>query len=335
MKKFLVYLFSFLILVVVVYLSGPKFPEPAFSPDMPDIKVPLDCIESYIQTKERELKIKPDNESRIIWANDSLKQQTEYCLLYLPGFSASWYEGSPVHEDFARRYGMNLYIPRLASHGLESEDALIDMTPDSLFNSTKEALALAHILGRKVIVMSTSTGGTLALQLAADHPELIDALYLYSPNVRINNPAAFLLDRPWGLQIARMVMKGKYRVTNPDTTCLECKYWYCKYRLEGTVYLQQLVRKTMTPETFSKVKAPVFLGYYYKDEQHQDPTVRVDALLWMFDKLGTPEDERQKVAFPEANTHVIACKLFSGAWMDVEKASCKFAEEKLGLKPIE
>jgi hypothetical protein len=138
-----------------------------------------------------------------------------------------------------------------------------------------------------------------------------------------------------GLQIARMVMKGKYRVTNPDTTCLECKYWYCKYRLEGTVYLQQLVRKTMTPETFSKVKAPVFLGYYYKDEQHQDPTVRVDALLWMFDKLGTPEDERQKVAFPEANTHVIACKLFSGAWMDVEKASCKFAEEKLGLKPIE
>jgi hypothetical protein len=107
---------------------------------MPDIKVPLDCIESYIQTKERELKIKPDNESRIIWANDSLKQQTEYCLLYLRAFRHRGTKEARYMRILPVAYGMNLYIPRLASHGLESEDALIDMTPDIFSTRPKRRL---------------------------------------------------------------------------------------------------------------------------------------------------------------------------------------------------
>ena len=99
--------------------------------------------------KNQKKKIKPDNESRIIWANDSLKNKTAYCLLYVHGFSASWYEGNPAHIDFAHRYGMNLYIPLLASHGIDTTEALIDMTPDRLYESAKEALVVAQSLGRK------------------------------------------------------------------------------------------------------------------------------------------------------------------------------------------
>ena len=57
-------------------------------------------------------------------------------------------------------------------------------------------------------------------------------------------------------------------------------------------------------------------------------------MLKMFDQLGTPENLKQKEAFPEAGTHPIGCKLLSGAWQDIEKASYQFAEAKLGLKPI-
>jgi pimeloyl-ACP methyl ester carboxylesterase len=208
------------------------------------------------------------------------------------------------------------------------------MTPDRLYESAKEALVVAQSLGKKVIVMSTSTGGTLSLKLAAEFPELIDALILLSPNVAINNPAAFLLSKPWGLQIARSVYKSNYRVTNTDFASGECKYWNCKYRLEATVYLQQLVEATMKKEVFTKITQPVFLAYYYKDKLNQDPTVRVDAMLKMFGQLGTPENQKQKVAFPEAGTHVVGCQLFSKSWQDVEKASYRFAEEKLGLKVI-
>jgi len=335
MKKFLLILGSLIVVLGIVYLAGPKFPKPEMTANLPSIQVQTADFDTYVENRDAGKKIKPDNESRIIWANDSLKNKTPYCLLYLHGFSASWYEGNPVHIDFARRYGMNLYIPRLASHGIDTTEALIDMTPDRLWESAKEALVAAQALGDKVILMSTSTGGTLSLQLAADFPDLISGLILYSPNVAINNGAAFLLSKPWGLQIARAVSHGKYRVTNPDSTAEECKYWNCKYRLEAVVYLQQLVEATMTKKTFGKVDQPVFLGYYYKDEEHQDPTVRVDAMLNMFDELGTPDDLKEKVAFPEAGCHPIACKLFSGAWQDVEKASEQFAEEKLGLKPVD
>jgi len=334
MKKFLRITIVLIAVVIVAYLAGPKFPKPELSAKLPTIEIQTSKFDSYLKNKESKLKIKPDNESRVFWASDSLKNKTAYCLVYLHGFSASWFEGNPVHIDFARRYGMNLYIPLLASHGIDTSEALVDMTPDRLYESAKEALVEAQSLGEKVIMMGTSTGGTLMLKLAAEFPDLMDGLILLSPNVAINNPAAFLLGKPWGLQIARSVYKGNYRVTNPDFGSEDCKYWNCKYRLEAVVYLQQLVEATMTKETFSKVKQPVFLGYYYKDEKNQDQTVKVDAMLKMFDQLGTPENLKQKVAFPEAGCHPIACKLFSGAWKEVELASYQFAEEKLGLKPV-
>jgi pimeloyl-ACP methyl ester carboxylesterase len=334
MKKFLLICISLLCILGVAYLAGPKFPQPKLNNELTNNYLQTYEIEAYIKDKESKLKIKPDNQSRIIWANDSLKNKTPYCLLYLHGFSASWYEGNPVHLDFARRYGMNLYIPLLASHGIDTTEALVDMTPDRLYQSAKEALVIAHKLGEKVILMGTSTGGTLMLKLASDFPELMEGLILLSPNIAINNPAAFLLSKPWGLQIGRFVSKGNYRVTNTDFASTDCKYWNCKYRLEAVVYLQQLVEASMTKRTFSKVKMPVFLGYYYKDEEHQDQTVKVDAMLKMFDELATPLNLKQKVVFPEAGCHPIGCKLMSKAWMDVEKASYQFAEEKLGLVPV-
>ncbi len=334
MKKFLTITFSLLCILGIVYLAGPKFPAPRLNNELPSNYLRTAEVETYIKSKEAQLKIKPDNESRIIWANDSLKNKTTYCLLYLHGFSASWYEGNPVHIDFARRYGMNLYIPLLAAHGLETPDPLLDMTPDRLYESAKEALVIAHKLGEKVIVMGTSTGGTLMLKLASEFPELMAGLILLSPNIAINNPAAFLLSKPWGLQIARSVYKGNYRITDTNFASEACQYWNCKYRLEAVVYLQQLVEATMTKETFRKVKQPVFLGYYYKDEAHQDQTVRVDAMLKMFDQLGTPENLKQKIAFPDAGDHVIGGKIYSKSWQDVEKSSYQFAEEKLRIVAV-
>jgi esterase/lipase len=291
-------------------------------------------IEKYVEKNDENSPIKPDNESRIFWANESKKERTNYSLLYLHGFSASWYEGYPAHVNFAETFGCNLYIPRLASHGVESEDALIDMTPDRLWESAKEALIVARSLGKKVLIMGTSTGGTLALKLAAEFPEYVEGLILYSPNIKIYNSAAFLLSKPWGLQIGRKSNGGKYRVTNEDFDSKDCQYWNCKYRMEATVYLQQLLDETMKKEVFKKVTAPVFLGYYYKDESNQDKTVKVGAMKKMFKQLGTSKEEKIQIAFPEAGNHVIACELTSGAVERVISESEKFAKEILKLKEV-
>jgi esterase/lipase len=333
MKRIKQFLGIVILLAILAYLLGPKPPTPELNKDLPSLSASIGNVENFIQKKEASFSIKPDNESRIFWAKDSVKERTNYCVLYLHGFSASWYEGYPAHVNFAKKFGCNLYIPRLHDHGLITEDALIDMTPDKLWDSAKEALIVARTLGKKVIIMSTSTGGTLALKLAADFPEYVDGLIMYSPNIRINNSTAFVLSKPWGLQIGRKVMGSKYRITDEDFESKGCQYWNCKYRMEAVVYLQQLVEATMKKDTYKNVTVPVFLGYYYKDETNQDQTVRVDAMLEMFDELGTVHAEKVKQAFPEAGDHVIACELTSGCVDEVLAATEKFGENILGLEP--
>ena len=93
----------------------------------------------------------------------------------------------------------------------------MNFTPDRLWESAKQALAIGKKLGDKVILVSTSTGGTLALKLAAEYPNDVHALINLSPNIAINSGAAFLLNDPWGLYIVRAVKGGKYSISEGDT----------------------------------------------------------------------------------------------------------------------
>jgi len=324
MKKVIIVLLIVCI-PVLVYILGPRFDKPVFNDKLPAIHLNVHNVESYVDSIESLKKLKPDNEARIVWNNDIQHEKTAYAVLYLSGFGASWYEGYPTNINFAKSIGANLYLSRLASHGIETTEPLMDMYPDALYESAKQALFIAYSLGNKVIVMGTSTGGTLALKLAADFPGMVHSLILLSPNIAINNPAAFLLTKPWGLQIARKVGGGSiYRILDPGSE-MEQKYWYKKQRWESVVYLQQLLEATMTKEVFEKVKQPVFLGYYYKNNQEQDSIVKVSAMLKMFDQLGTPDSLKIKVDFPDAGNHVIGCSLLSKSYRDVEKEVLKFA----------
>jgi pimeloyl-ACP methyl ester carboxylesterase len=319
-----------IVFLFVVFLLGPQMPAPVLNNQLPDVSGDIEAYVSHIEAIE---KVRPGNEAKIIWDNDSLHSKTTYVLLYLHGFSASRMEGFPVNEDFPKRYGCNAYLARLAGHGLVTDNPLIDMTPYQLYESAKQALLIASKLGQKVIIMGTSTGGTLALQLAADFPEMVYGLILYSPNVRIKQKASVLLSKPWGLQIARLSFGGNFRVSTDDPSGEICKYWYCRYRAEGPVFLQQLIDATMKEKVFAKVKCPLFLGYYYKDEQNQDQTVEVGAGLRMFRQVGTPDSLKKAQAFQEAGSHVIACNLTSKSVGEVENATFIFAESILKMKP--
>lgn len=321
-----------LVVLAIVYLMGPKLERTALNVDLPVIDVGIDSVEEYVRQQEAQWPVKPGNESLILWG-DSVGHPTTYVLLYLHGFSACRYEGYPLTHDFVKEFKTNAYLPRLADHGLLADEPLLNMTPARLYRSAQEALVMAHKLGEKVVIMGTSTGCTLGLMLAADYPQLVDGLILYSPNIKIKNPLAPLLSGPWGLQISRAVHGGKYSVSDDPADSEDCKYWYCRYRVEAQVYLQQLLDMRMNRREFQKVHQPVFLGYYYKDEDHQDPTIEVKAALKMFDELGTPADKKVKVAFPEAGAHVIACELTSKSVAEVRKETFDFVRRVLKLKP--
>ena len=220
--KFLKWLGIVIVVLILIYLLGPKPSEPHYITTLPFVPAEPVKLEEYIRNNEQKHKLKPDNEARIIWADDSLKGITEYAVVYLHGFSASQEEGDPVHTDFARNFGCNLYLSRLDDHGIDTTEPLLNFSAEGLWNSAKQAYAIGKKLGKKVIIMATSTGGTVALKLAKEYPE-IAGLILMSPNIEINDPNAWILNDHWGLQIARMI-KGKYN-TSKDTSALYAKYW--------------------------------------------------------------------------------------------------------------
>lgn len=310
-----------LILLAGFYLLGPIPKRSVFDNN------PLKAF-NQLPEADNPSGLKPNNQARIIWA-DSSKQKTEYSIVYLHGFSASPMEAEPLHRNFAARYGCNLYLARMKEHGIENKDVFATLTATDMVNSAKEAIATGKKLGEKVILMSCSTGGTLALYLSAADPDIY-ANILLSPNIALADPNAFILTGPWGLQIAKMVV-GTHRNWKPENDSI-ARYWTSNYRVEGVIALKQLLEQTMSKSVFEKVRQPVFMGYYYKNDKEQDQTVSVPAMLKMYEELGTPKDKKVKVAFPNAGAHVI-CSQWSSKDLDgLTKEVFQFAENQLGLK---
>ncbi len=309
----------------VIYFLGPQPPKPVLNDLLPAV-ASINELDTYVSAMESTHLIKPNNEAKIIWA-DSSKTQTEYAIVYLHGFSASQMEGDPVHQNMAKQFHCNLYLARLAEHGIDTTEDLMNLTAENYWESAKMAYAIGKQIGKKVILMSTSTGGTLALQLAANYPE-IAGLILYSPNIEVFNPAAPLLNNPWGLQIGRAVLKGKY-VDVKYTDSAYPKYWNSHYRIEAVVALQNLLEATMSETTFKKIHQPTLALYYYKDEAHQDNVVKVTAIQKMMQQIATPDDLKLSMALPNTGNHVLASPIVSKDILSVEKATAKFIQEKI------
>ena len=321
---------ALILLRPIVFFLGPKPHFPVFDGKMAGVDWPLTALDSMVQAHESVIpNLKPDNQARIIWA-DSVRR-TPWSVVYLHGFSASPMEGDPVHREFAARYGCNLYLARLPQHGIDDPESFKDVAPKDWVDGAKEALAIGRLLGEKVILMSCSTGSTLAVYLAAENPEAVDGLILYSPNIAIADPMASLLTYPWGFQIARAIV-GEYR-TIPAFKGWEAeKYWTTTYRTEGIVALQALLDATMQPRYFEKIRQPLFIGYYYKNEEKKDDVISIEAAKVFFEQASTPPGLKRMLAFPDVNTHVIPSRLLSKDLPAVREATYRFAEEVLGLE---
>lgn len=323
--------FSVVFVFALVYVLGPQVESPTFDAAPITFEEPIEKVEASIEAEEAaNPAIKPDNQSQFIWY-DSSKSKTPYSIVYLHGWSASQVEGAPTHKEVATTFGCNLYLPRLAGHGLMEEEPMLNITADALMQSAKEAIAVGKLMGDSVILMTTSTGGTLGLYLAGEDPRVAGVI-LYSPNIEIFDQMSHLLNNPWGLQLARLVTGGKYHQWELDST--RKQYWTNKYRLEALTQLRELVDVTMTEETFQKVTQPVFLGYYYKSDQAMDSTVSVPAMQTMFSQLGTPENLKMEIEFPEAGHHVIGSSLTSHQLEDVIEATNEFLQQKMNLKKV-
>lgn len=332
MRKILYGFLGLIALLAIVLALGPKAPTAQLNTTLPSVSSDLLQLEKEIATSEaQDPDIRPDNEARIVWLDENNKTKTPYSLVYLHGFSASQGEGAPMHTDFAKRYGCNLYLARLDGHGTRKDGAMSEITPEKLMASAQRAIAIGKQIGEKVIVMGTSTGCTAALYLASGNPDLAGIIN-YSPNIAIADPNAKFMTYPWGLKIAQTVTGSNYHSWVPSKGTEELVTY--KYRLEAAVTLQAMLDASMKKEVFEKITQPLFMGYWYKNEEIQDDVVSVSAMLEMYQQIKTPENLKREIAFPNATNHVLASPLWNKDFETVKQATFDFADEVLQLKPV-
>lgn len=330
-KKWPVILTAFLGIVCLVYLLGPKPPKPDFSDiHLKKYNTDLHALEDSLNNAEATLPLKPDNEARIIWETPYVK--TPYSIIYLHGNGASQEEGDPIHEALAHRYGSNLFLARLADHGLQGENPMLDINPQEWMQSALDAIAIGKAIGEKVIVVSCSTGSTLDLYLASMYPNQVEGHVMMSPNVDMFDPRSFLLAGPWGLQIARHIIGSNYygwKAPGPAQ-----RYWYTRYRIEGLTGLKSMINTTMNKTTFSKIDDPLIILYYYKDESHQDQVVSVKRMREMIKELGTPSNQINEVVLSDAGTHIIGSSIFNDHIESLWTPITTFMEDVMHLTPV-
>lgn len=244
------------VLVLVAFLG----PRPAVhAPDVDAIArtIPADlaALPSYLAREEARVNgIHENTEKRIVWADSSVSantvaadaigtahRKTRVAVVYIHGFSATRQETAPFSETLARELGANLFETRLTGHGLPGA-ALAGATAEDWMRDAAEALAIGQRLGDSVIVVATSTGGTLALWLATlpeSQRRALAALVLISPNLAIKDPLARILPWPWMQQLLPRVSPSRqWTPRSPE----QGRYWTTSYPTAAVFPLAGLVR---------------------------------------------------------------------------------------------
>lgn len=258
-------------------------------------------VQVYFEAIESRFKdITPGTEKRVIWA-DQKETRTPYSVVYLHGYSATSEEIRPVPDLVANALGANLFYTRLTGHGRDG-DALADATVSDWMRDAAEAMAAGRAIGDKVIVLSTSTGGTLAAAAALDAKmsDDIAAMIFVSPNFGLYDPASALLSWPAARYWVPWVVGAQIGFEPQNTQ--HAKYWTNSYPTVGLTTLAALIDAVVDLD-FSKAGVPAL--FWLSDA---DTVVRPDISREIAQKWGGGADVNTVILGPDdsKSAHVIA-----------------------------
>lgn len=294
---------------VLAWIYGPREPvdrEISFDPGaLPD------DLDAWLAAREAAVPaLREGAEKRIVWAGDP-GAQTPLALVYVHGFSASSEEIRPVPDEVAKRLGANLFFTRLAGHGRDGA-AMAEATAGDWVEDMAEAMAIGRRIGARVVVMGTSTGGTLAA-LAAEDSQLsqdLAGVALISPNFAVNNTAAPLLTAPYVRDwLTRLV--GEERSFTP-VNAAHAAHWTTRYPSLSVVPMAALVEHVRNLD-FGKVQVPAIFVY-----SEHDAVIVPAAVRDVYEAWGGPKEIHPMVMGPgdDPYSHVLAGDVLSPGQTD-------------------
>lgn len=288
------------LLALVTFFMGPTN---EFGPNTPTERAqapsPLNELDNWLAQSEAKVSgLKPGTAKGIVWAHAD-KQATEWAVVYVHGFSASRLETAPVADDVGKALGANVFYTRLTGHGLPGE-AMGEASAQDWLADTLEAVRIGKTLGRKVLLISCSTGSTLATWLATSpDATLVDAHVFISPNFGLKNKAAELVNGHWGHRIAYAVTGPKVEYTSDNPR--DAQGWTQSYPTKAIFPMLALVKKVRDTD-LSAFKTPVLVLY-----SEQDETVEPAETKTAFARLGSTQKMLEPVDFSQSKgQHVLA-----------------------------
>jgi pimeloyl-ACP methyl ester carboxylesterase len=302
----------FIAVVIVIAVLGMALvyrlrPDLALEvqPELP-ADVDIGSVEIFLATEEEKAgPIREGLAKQIVWADQARPVRTAFAVVYIHGFSASPADMRPLPDRVAEGLGANLFLTRLAGHGLQDPDALGRTTLGDWTADVEEAFAVGRLLGEQVIVIATSTGASLVTWALARPglSEQISAAILLSPNYGVQASGSFLLTGPFASQIAHLVVGPRHGFE--PVNALNAHNWTTDYPVEALIPMAQAVRlAAFTP--VEEIRVPAFFVWSTKDKVVRPDLTAEIALRW-----GGPQDSFDPGITGDANNHVIAGDTYS------------------------
>ncbi|WP_421704773.1 alpha/beta hydrolase [Aliiroseovarius sp.] len=297
-------LITVIALGAALYAFGPREPVDLTAP-----RITLGAdLDQWLADREAVFDdIVPGTEKRIIWAGEP-GERSQVSVVYLHGFSASSEEIRPLPDQVAAALSANLYFPRLAGHG-RTGAALAGPVVNDWIVDLAEAMEIGRAIGDEVIVIATSTGGTLAALGALDDEvsARLKGIVFLSPNFRIKDPAARLLTLPLARDYLPR-LAGEIRSFTPKNAG-HAQFWTESYPTVALLPMAAMVKAAREAE-YGGVATPALFVYSPDDQVIDGAEVARVAARW-----GGPV--RVETVAPQEgmdpDNHVIAGEIMSPA----------------------
>lgn len=232
--------------------------------------------DAYLLRSEADIpNLRPNAQKEIVWAFPASRARTPLAIVYVHGFSATKAETRPLADKVAKALDANLFYMRLTGHGRDPA-GMEQARVNDWVNDLAEAIAIGRTIGNRVIVIGTSTGGTLAT-LGATIPGLMDrveGLVLVSPNFGLQNRRAFLLDLPFARKILPRIGGATHGFAPVNQK--QAENWTTSYPIGALVPMAALIRATLAID-LSTITIPA-LALFSPQDQIVDPAATEDVM---------------------------------------------------------
>lgn len=332
MRKLFIFL-AFLLLILAIgtwFLSKEQSYEP-FDAQFPDSKYSLATIEEEISLNESiQLSERPKSRARIVWTKGK-GIQSEWSIVYLHSIQAGPAEAESFVSKLGDEFGMNVFFARIDGLELKNGQGLKDLTPKKIVDSVKEALAIGQTIGKKVMVIGSSTAAVPAVYIASQSASAVDALVLYAPVLETNEFFDKSLLESVMLQPSQWFSSENNK--SIDIPKAAESYSSKSIPIDAVKAYTHLMNETMTDANFSDIKQPYFISYYFKDEQNMDEQISIEAIDRLDSLSQTSTRLKRIIELEKVKSHILIDRNWTDKWQKVYLETKFYIEEVLKVKP--